>query len=100
MAAEKIDLFSIYGINPNEWYFMHTRRKGLDSIVIQPPHAERHYANKWGKAKITKPCGEVLTFPAFKGEILQSPGVIDICSLAPFSEYEAKGYQVELIEEL
>lgn len=100
MAAEKIDLFSIYGINPNEWHFMYVRDLGLDSIVIQPPHAEHHFLGKSSWAQITKPNGDVFSYPAFKGEILQSPGVIDACGLASFSEYEAMGYKVEITKRL
>ena len=97
MTVEAIDIFSIYGILPNEWHCMYIQKEGLDSIVIQAPHQDKHYSNNMGKAKITKPCGEVCFFPVFKRKVLMSPGIVDICSLAPFSEYEALGYQVEVI---
>jgi hypothetical protein len=94
MTAKKIDLFSLYGINPNEWYFMYVRDLGLDSVVTLPPHAEHHYLSKCCWVQITKPNGDICSYPAFKGEIMQSPGVIDACGLAPFSQYEAMGYKI------
>jgi len=100
MTVENFDICSIHGINPDEWHFMYVRDLGLDQIVIQPPHAQHHFKGKCNWAEITKPNGDVFLYPAFKGEIMQSPGVIDSCALAPFSEYESMGYRVELSKEL
>ena len=96
MKAKPVDVFSINGIDPNGWYFMTVRDSGLDQIVIQPPHDDCHFEGKMARATITKSNGDKSEYPVFKGEILASPGVIDLCALAPISAYEALGNKVEI----